>query len=427
MRIGNPSGGSRRGGTCLGLILILGFGILFVGGFFAWKWHKEDKAARSAFSQDPSLKETNEPRELEVVVTRDWETNHSEVREELPLPSLEPDQPSIIENRTGPDPRVLEPEPEEMPLTPPPPPGINTNPPPEMVPEETPATFRPRPVIDLFEAQLQLDRLGFSSGSIDGVNGGQTKAALLAFQQRERLPMTGVLDDQTRGKLILQRPALSRHVIRESEVEGLIPTPSSWLGKSRALRLGYETTLELLSEKSHSNPKLLKRLNPNMDWGQLKAGDIVVIPDAGRDTPSRRGAFIRIRLGSKTLQVLDERAQILAHFPCSIARKVEKRPQGEIKVEVLVEGPNYTFDPERFPNTPESRSGSGKLILPPGPNNPVGTTWIGLSLPGYGMHGTPEPEQVGRTESLGCFRLANWNAEYLLKMVSIGDSVFVVP
>lgn len=414
---------SQHGGGCLGLFLLLGFALVFVGGFYAWKWQKEDNLTRDSFS-DSAIREGTEPstNAVEVVMTRDWETPE-DIQPEPVIPTLpiDPEEESISM------PPAPAPEENALPLIPPPTPGINTNPPPEMVEEVEPVTFRPRPVIDLFEAQLQLDRLGFSAGPIDGVNGGQTKAALLAYQQSKRLPMTGTLDEATSENLILTRSALMNYTVTERDLETLVTTPSSWLGKSRLPRLGYQTLLETLSEQSHSNPKLIKRLNQNIDWSAVQAGQVIVLPDATRERPMKKGAFLRIRLSTRTLQVMDERAQILAHFPCSIARKVESRPEGELKIELLVEGPNYTFDPKRFPDTPEARSGSGKLILPPGPNNPVGAVWISLNLPGYGIHGTPEPEQVGRTESLGCFRLANWNAEYLLKMVSIGQSIHVVP
>ena len=89
--------------------------------------------------------------------------------------------------------------------------------------------------------------------------------------------------------------------------------------------------------------------------------------------------------------------------------------------------PNYVFDPDNFPESAEARELNRKLIVPPGPNNPVGTVWIGLDKPGYGIHGTPHPEQVGRTESHGCFRLANWNAEFLLRLVNVGTTVLVEP
>jgi hypothetical protein len=78
-----------------------------------------------------------------------------------------------------------------------------------------------------------------------------------------------------------------------------------------------------------------------------------------------------------------------------------------------------------FPESPESRTVGRKLRIPPGPNNPVGVAWIGLNRTGYGIHGTPKPEEVGRTESHGCFRLANWNAELLRRMAWPGLPVRV--
>jgi lipoprotein-anchoring transpeptidase ErfK/SrfK len=96
-------------------------------------------------------------------------------------------------------------------------------------------------------------------------------------------------------------------------------------------------------------------------------------------------------------------------------------------VVAVAPNPDYTFNPEVFPESEEAQQLKKKLILPPGPNNPVGTAWISLDKPGYGLHGTPSPEQVGRTESHGCFRLANWNAEHLIKLVWVGMPVWVEP
>src|SRR4029077_13627782 len=117
----------------------------------------------------------------------------------------------------------------------------------------------------------------------------------------------------------------------------------------------------------------------------------------------------------------------IAHFPVSIARMVEKRPVGELRVKVIVPDPNYTFDPEVFPESAEGRELGRKLVIPPGPNNPVGRAWIGLDLPGYGIHGTPGPENVGRTESHGCFRLANWDAITLVGLAQGGMKVLIEP
>jgi lipoprotein-anchoring transpeptidase ErfK/SrfK len=153
------------------------------------------------------------------------------------------------------------------------------------------------------------------------------------------------------------------------------------------------------------------------------AGTTVQLPDVATPGTNVKAAFITLNLADKVLEAFDANTNLLAHFPCSIARRVEKRPVGELHVATIVPNPNYTFDPEVFPESTEAIK--TKLVLPPGPNNPVGVAWIGLDKPGYGIHGTPGPEQVGRTESHGCFRLANWNAEHLLRLVSLGTPVYV--
>ena len=136
-------------------------------------------------------------------------------------------------------------------------------------------------------------------------------------------------------------------------------------------------------------------------------------------------ARIAISLSEKTLEVYDATGQLLAHFPCSIAARIEKRPVGRLVVTAMAANPTYLFDPDNFPESAEGRRLGRKLVLPSGPNNPVGTAWISLSRPGYGIHGTPRPEDVGRTESHGCFRLANWNVEYLVRLIRIGTPVEV--
>jgi lipoprotein-anchoring transpeptidase ErfK/SrfK len=285
----------------------------------------------------------------------------------------------------------------------------------------------PREPQDTFEAQLVLARIGISPGSLDGVMGSQTRAALLAFQQRERLPQTGGLDNDTRRRLRLETHPIVSYWVSSNDLARLQPIAPSWLGKSQQSALDYESILELVAEKSHANPKLIRSLNPSVNWSNVTAGTELRVPDAACAEPAELAAFVRISLSGKTLEAFGAQSNLLAHFPCSIAQRVEKRPVGELHVAAIAPDPNYTFNPEVFPESPEAQAVGRKLVIPPGPNNPVGVAWISLDRPGYGIHGTPGPEQVGRTESHGCFRLANWNAEYFLKLVSPGTPVFIEP
>lgn len=276
--------------------------------------------------------------------------------------------------------------------------------------------------------QVALARRGFSCGSLDGIKGAQTRAALRAFQRAERLPASGELDSATQSALAPAPVTFTSVVISATDLARLQPLGRTWLEKSQQDRLEYETALEMVSEIGRSHPKLVQALNPGVDWKSIPAGTSVRLPAVEAPEPSRKAAFLRIYLVDRVLQAYDAETNLLAHFPCSIAARVEKRPAGEeLHITAIAPNPNYTFDPDVFPESAEARQLGRKLVLQPGPNNPVGTVWLSLDKPGYGIHGTPGPEQVGRTESHGCFRLANWNAEHLLKLVAVGVRVFVEP
>ena len=287
--------------------------------------------------------------------------------------------------------------------------------------------FEPRPVESWSEAQVELHRRGFSCGSIDGVPGPRTRSALLALQRRAGLAETGELDEATRSQLLLTAPAVAAHIIVTAELAELGTVPTTWLGKSGQDSLPYTTALEMVAERYRAAPGYLRRLNSGIDWETVVAGTVVRVPAVERATITGVPARIVIGLEARSLEVQDEGGAIVARFPVSIARKVESRPVGDLHVTVVAAEPNYTFDPEVFPESAEAAALGRKLILPPGPNNPVGRAWIGLDRPGYGIHGTPDPENVGRTESHGCFRLANWDAVMLLSLVHIGMTVIVEP
>ncbi len=284
-----------------------------------------------------------------------------------------------------------------------------------------------RPVETWLEAQIELARRGFSGGSIDGVRGPQSAAALRAFQRSAGLAETGELDKSTRESLLLTAPAFATPTFSVKDLALLQPLAPTWLGKSEQTTLAHATALELVAERYHASPNFLRRLNPEVAWDALLPGAVLKVPAVERVTVTGKAAQLHVRLAAHELEATDDTGRVIAHFPVSIARNVDKRPVGELHVTVGIPDPNYTFDPEVFPESPEAKELGRKLIIPPGPNNPVGVAWIGIDRTGYGIHGTPDPEKVGRTESHGCFRLANWDARTLLDLAWVGLPVIVEP
>ena len=189
----------------------------------------------------------------------------------------------------------------------------------------------------------------------------------------------------------------------------------------------YNSLLEMVAEQSQGDPDFIASLNPGINWYQLSAGDSIRIPNVSPFRVQQPAAYIQITLSTRTLRVFSAEHRLLFHCPVSIARRVDKRPSGELRVKLRVDQPNYTFNPAILSGTAQREGITQKFIIQPGPNNPVGTAWIGLNLPSYGIHGTPEPEKVGRTESSGCFRLANWNAQTLLDAVHVNMPITIEP
>jgi lipoprotein-anchoring transpeptidase ErfK/SrfK len=273
--------------------------------------------------------------------------------------------------------------------------------------------------------QVALERIHFSCGFVDGDQGMRTQRMLRAYQQSHGLPVTGFLDPATRAVIGEPGEPFLTYTVTPDDIAAIMPKPQSWREKAKAKRLGYNNIWEELAEKFHCTRGYLKGLN--RDVAEPVAGSQIIGPKVFPAAPIPHAASLRVILGETSIEALDASGRVIAFFPCSIAKDKNKRPNGALVVKSVVPDPDYTFDPELFADAAKAEGLNHKLLIPPGPRNPVGTAWIGLSLPGYGIHGTPDPEAISRTQSHGCFRLANWNANKVLDMVHVGTPVDVVP
>jgi lipoprotein-anchoring transpeptidase ErfK/SrfK/outer membrane biosynthesis protein TonB len=273
--------------------------------------------------------------------------------------------------------------------------------------------------------QVALERMHFSCGFIDGDQGMRTQRMLRAYQTSHGLPVTGFLDQPTRDAIGEPGEPFLSYTVTADDIASIMPKPTSWKAKAKATRLGYNDMWEMLAEKFHCTRAYLKALN--RDITTFTPGADVIGPKVYPAAPIPKAASLRIILSETSIEALDASGKIIAFFPCSIAKDKNKRPNGVLTVKSVVPNPDYTFDPALFADDAKAEGITKKMVLPPGPRNPVGTAWVGLSLPGYGIHGTPAPEMISATQSHGCFRLANWNADKVLKMVKVGTPVDVQP
>lgn len=297
----------------------------------------------------------------------------------------------------------------------------------ETFPWQEPPTPRGRNIENTVELQIALARTGFSPGSIDGSMGSQTRQALTAFQQSRDLPSTGEWTTSLNEHLRIEEPVYAYMELSSSALAKLIPAPASWRARGELEHLGYLSALEMVAEKSATHPDFIRSLNPRVNWTALGPDDRILVPLVPPFRTREKVGEIQIQLQARQLQAFDSLGKLLFHCPVSIARDVAKRPVGELQVTVRVENPNYTFNPNILTAAAGREGITEKFIIQPGPNNPVGSVWLGLNRPSYGIHGTPSPEKVGRSESSGCFRLANWNAETLLAATEVGTPVIVLP
>ena len=272
--------------------------------------------------------------------------------------------------------------------------------------------------------QICLDRRGFSPNAMDGQVGEKTRSALVAYCAAKGLPppMPGGIERAFLKYFPSETNLFVTVEVTPEDIAMLVKIPESPAKKASLSNMGYESLIEMFAERGHVTQHTLRRLNPGIVWTNVAAGTKIKLPEVSPVAIEDKAALVKVSLSKFTITALDAARKPIASYPCSIAKNKSKRPPpGEIKIITQIANPNYTYTPDF---TPKGRKPT-RHVFAPGPNNPVGTVWLGLSIPGYGIHGTPTPERIGRAESHGCFRLANWNAEKLYELVKPGTRVLI--
>lgn len=278
-----------------------------------------------------------------------------------------------------------------------------------------------RPDAATARAQILLDRANFSPGVIDGLGGDNTRQAIAAFEKAAGLPQDGVLDAEVFRRLTAgdDGRVLTDYTITAADLSGpfIGQVPANLPDMAKLKTVGYATPLEMLAEKFHMTEGLLQALNPGVDFA--KAGQTIVVAAVAQTDLAAEVAHIVVDKAERSVRVYDAADKLLAFYPATIGSSARPAPSGEVTVVGVAPEPNYTYDPDRV----SYDRGDRKVIVPPGPNNPVGSVWIDLSRDTYGIHGTPDPSKVGKTFSSGCVRLTNWDAEQLASKVKPGVRV----
>ena len=273
----------------------------------------------------------------------------------------------------------------------------------------------------LIKIEVLLDRAHFSPGEIDGRDGENLHRAIAAFEAAHRMPTTGTVDPALWTALTAADagPVVTDYVISPDDLKGpfLGKVPTDMKAMARLPHMGFAGPLEGLAEKFHMDPALLKALNPGADFGA--AGQAIVVAASGG--PPLAAPVMRIEVDKSTQQVraFDATGVLEAVYPATVGSQERPAPTGVWAVRAVAPRPDYTYDPSRL------TFGKSKKVLTiaPGPNNPVGSTWIALTKDTYGIHGTPDPSLVGKRASHGCVRLTNWDARQLGEAVKKGAVV----
>ncbi|WP_309390386.1 L,D-transpeptidase family protein [Chelatococcus sambhunathii] len=273
---------------------------------------------------------------------------------------------------------------------------------------------RPEPDPFLVHVQVLLDRAHVSPGVIDGRLGDNLTKAVQAFEEARGLPVDGEIDaDVWKALSADQGKATKTYEITQADIDGkyVETVPKDYAKLARLKWIGFRGPAEMLAERFHMDERLLRALNPKVSF--KSAGETILVADVGA-APTAKVAKIVVEKKKGDLRAFDDAGKLVFVAPATVGSSDTPSPEGTMKVNGAFPNPYYKYDPKK--NFQQGRN-TRKLLLKPGPNGPVGSMWIDLAKPTYGIHGTPEPNDISKTNSHGCVRLTNWDAAELASMI----------